>query len=47
MSDRAFLETWSLSFPDFEFLEAYHQGSGVWGGVHLLYFRDYVHFTRD
>ena len=24
MSDRIFLEIWSLSFSDFEFLETYH-----------------------
>ena len=47
MSDRAFLEIWSLSYSDFEFLETYHQGSRVWVGVQLLYFRDHGHFTRD
>ena len=47
MPDRAFLEIWSLSFSDFEFLEAYHQGSRVWIGVQLLYIRDHGHFTKD
>ncbi len=47
MSDRAFLEIWSLSFSDFEFLETYHQGSRVWVGVQLLYFRDHGYFTKD
>lgn len=47
MSDRAFLEIWSLSFSDFEFLETYHQGSRVWIGVQLLYFRDHGHFAGE
>jgi len=47
MSDRTLLEIWSLSFSDFEFLETYHQGSQVWVGVQLLYFRDCGHFTKD
>ena len=47
MSDRIFLEIWSLSFSDFEFLETYHQGSRAWVGVQLLYFRDHGHFAGE
>ena len=47
MTDRSFLEIWSLSFSDFEFLDTYHQGSRVWVGVQLLYFRDHGHFLED
>ena len=47
MSDRAFLEIWSLSFSDFGFLETYHQGSRAWVGVQLLYFRDHGHFAGE
>ncbi|MEY8099329.1 hypothetical protein AB9F29_18190 [Falsihalocynthiibacter sp. S25ZX9] len=47
MSVRALLEIWSLSFSDFEFLETYHQGSRIWIGGQLLYFRNHGHFTRD
>jgi hypothetical protein len=47
MSDRVFLEIWSLSFSDFEFLETYHQGSRAWVGVQLLYFRDHGHFAGE
>ena len=47
MSDRAFLEIWSLSFSDFEFLGTYHQGSRVLVGIQLLYFRDHAYFSRN
>ena len=47
MSDRAFLEIWSLSFSDFGFLKTYHQGSRAWVGVQLLYFRDHGHFAEE
>ena len=40
MAGRTFIEAWSLSFSDFEFIRTYSHATRVWGALQLRHFRE-------
>ena len=44
MSDRLFIESWSFSYPEFEFLQGYSKGMRIWVGAQLRYFKEHAYF---
>ena len=44
MSDRSFLECWSLNFDDVGFVEGFNFGSRIWVAFQLRFFRTHGRF---
>ena len=48
MSDRSFIEIWSLSYDDIAWVEGFNRTSRVWAAFQLRFFRQHGRFpSRD
>ncbi|GAA6203126.1 hypothetical protein [Aquicoccus sp. SU-CL01552] len=48
MSDRSFIEIWSLSYDDIAWVESFNRSSRVWAALQLRFFRRHGRFpSRD